>query len=251
MKTLLLCATLLVTTAGLASAGPGAINLGWTDCPGQGTYALTRTFACNANTGLNEMVGSFIAGPGLQAVTGFATVLDVQTSGATLAPWWDVRASLPAGCRPASLLSSFDFTGGPFGCFDYWQGGATGGQSADVPIGNRVRLKATGALPAGDSRITSIPEGTEVYCYKLRVNNAKTVGLGSCTGCSAEACIVHNSVLVTQVPGTPGGNFTYSAPGTSAHVIWQAWTTVEPSQQCPLVTPAKNRTWGSIKAIYR
>jgi hypothetical protein len=250
MKKLLLCATLLVTTAGLASAGPGAINLGWTDCPGQGTYALTRTFACNSNTGLNEMVGSFVGGPELTAVTGFAMVIDVQTSGATLAPWWDLRASLPAGCRPASLLSSFDFTGGPFGCGDQWQGGATGGQSADVPIGNRVRLKATAALPSGDSRIGPVTEGAEMYCFKLRVNNARTLG-GVCPGCNAEACIVLNSILLTQVPGTPGGNKTYSSPGTSAHVIWQAWTTVDPAQFCPLVTPAKNKTWGSIKAIYR
>ena len=252
MKTLLLCATLLVTSAGLASAGTGgAINLGWTDCPGQGTYTLTRTFACNSNTGPTHIVfGSFVAPAGVLAVTGFASVMDLQTAGAA-APWWDVRASLPTGCRPASMTSSFDFTGGPFGCYDYWQGGAVGGQSANAPVGNRVRLLATAALPSGDSRITSIPQGTEVYTFKLSFNNAKSTGLGACAGCSQEACIVFNSMLVTQVPGTPGGNFTFSAPGTSAHVIWQGWTTQNPSEQCPGITPATNRTWGSIKAIYR
>jgi hypothetical protein len=196
------------------------------------------------------MFGTFVAPAGVLAVTGFASTMDLQTAGAP-APWWDLRASLPAGCRPASMTSSFDFTGGPFGCFDYWAGGAIGGQSADVPIGNRVRLKATAALPAGDSRIGPIAEGTEVYTFKLTVNNAKTVGLGSCGGCSQETCIVFNSMLVTQVPGTEGGNFTFSAPGTAAHVIWQAWTSGIPSEQCPAVTPAKSRTWGAIKAIYR
>jgi hypothetical protein len=149
------------------------------------------------------------------------------------------------------MTSSFDFTGGPFNCFDYWAGGAVGGHSADVPVGNRVRLKATAALPAGDSRIGPIAEGTEVYTFRLTLNNAKTVGLGACGGCTQEACIVFNSMLVTQVPGTEGGNFTFSAPGTSAHVIWQAWTSGVPSEQCPALTPARNRTWGEIKAIYR
>ena len=36
-----------------------------------------------------------------------------------------------------------------------------------------------------------------------------------------------------------------------AHVVWQAWTNSDPYQNCPYVTPARNRTWGSIKAIYR
>lgn len=253
MKKLILCAALLVTTAGLASAGTGgAINLGWLDCPNQGSYALTRTFACNTNTGGGHiMIGTFVApAAGFPATTGFASVMDLQTAGAA-APWWDLRASLPAGCRPASMTSSFDFTGGPGNCFDYWQGGAVGGHSANQPAGNRVRLLATAALPAGDSRIVPIDPGTEVYTFRLTLNNAKTVGLGACGGCSQEACIVFNSMLVTQVPGTPGGNTTISLPGTAAHVIWQGWTTGVPTEQCPALTPAKSRTWGSIKAIYR
>ena len=59
MRTLLLCASLLASIAGLARAA--GINLGWNDCPPGPTYRLTETFACNTNLGSHTMVGSFVA----------------------------------------------------------------------------------------------------------------------------------------------------------------------------------------------
>jgi hypothetical protein len=251
MKTPLFSTVLIVAFAGSASAAGGGINLGWLDCPNQGEYLLTRSFACDTNQGAHTLVGSFVAKSGMLAVSGYSAAIDVRTVGPALPSWWDLRSNLPAGCRAGSLSPSFDFTGGPFGCFDYWQGGAVGGSSANVPVGSQVRLLSTAALPAGDSRITPIPEGTEVYCFKLTINNAKTVGPGACGGCSEEACILLTSMLVTQVPGTPGGNFTFTNPVQSNIVLWQGWTTVDPSQSCPSYSPVRNRTWGAIKAVYR
>ena len=149
------------------------------------------------------------------------------------------------------MVHSVDFTGGPFNCFDYWQGGAIGGASANIPSGNRVRLLSTAALPTGDSRIGPIEAGTEVYTFKLTMNNAKTVGLGSCGGCEDEACIVLNSILVTQVPGTPNGNFTITTPGIAHHVLWHGWSTTDPAHNCLGYSPVRDRTWGAVKAMYR
>ena len=252
MKPVLLSAALIIASAGSARAM--GINLGWLDCAGQGSYQHTRTFACDTNSGGGHtLVGTFIAPQGMSAVTGYSAVLDLQTSGATLAPWWQLRASLPAGCRPASMSHSADFTSGPSSCFDYWQGGAIGGASAEYPTtaANKARLKAIAALPFGDSRITSIAAGTEVYTFKLTINNAKTVGLGACAGCSDEVCIALNSVLITQTPGAPNGNFMLVNPAVSNHVMWQGWSPADPFQGCPLVVPTRDRTWGAIKAIYR
>jgi hypothetical protein len=251
MKTLLVSVSLLATSAGFASAA--GINLGWLDCPSGPTYTLSRTFACATNTGGGHaLIATFVADTGLVAVTGYAGVVDIQTSGAgTYAPWWQLRTG---GCRTAAAAAhSADFTGGPFTCVDYWQAGAVGGYSIpDPPVGNRARIKMQAALPSQDSRITAIPEGTEVYTWKLTLNNSKTVGLGACAGCTDEVCIVYNSVLVTQAPGTVGhGNQLYSSPAVSQHVFWQGWSTTDPAHLCPAVTPTRNRTWGSIKAIYR
>lgn len=250
MIALILAASLILATAGVAIAGPyKGINLGWFDCPNQGAYQFTRQFACDSNEGSQTLVGSFVAPAGMEAVTGFAAVIDVRTLGGVAGGWWDLRAALPAGCRPTSMTSSFDFTGGPFGCHDYWQAGAMGGSSAQVPSGNNVRLMTTAALPLGDSRIGPITAGTEVYVFKLTINNARTVGPGSCAGCSGEACILLNSILVTQTSGHP--NITISNPAASMYVLWQGWSTTDPSQACPFFSPTKNRTWGAIKAVYR
>jgi len=246
-KTLLMTGALLALTCGLAFAGPGGLSLAWLDCDGGGAGgAHNRAFACNTNTGGGHtLVGSFIAPSFANAVTGFAAVVDLQAASVSYPDWWHIRVG---GCRAtASLLSNFDFTGGPFTCYDYWQGGAVGGHSMDAPIANRARIKATAALPAGDSRITSIPEGTEVYCFKLTANNARTAGLGACAGCPTSVCIVLNSILITNVPGNPAGNkfISFPVPNTAT---WQGGIS---DVECLNATPAKNSTWGQVKSLYR
>jgi hypothetical protein len=243
----------------LLSAGPvwaSGINLGWNDCPGGATYSLVKTFACDMNTATHTLVGSFVAPAGVVAVSANEIVIDMAVAPLTPLPdWWTLRATAPAGCRAGSLTSNFDFTGGPGTCFDYWQGVAQGGISQD-PLDQsygRARIKVLGALPAGDPGITGIPEGTDVYSFKAIINSAKTVGPGSCTGCGVEACIVLQRIQLNQPLGPPGNGVSIriTNPATVQHVIWQAWTTLDPVNACPLVTPAKRKTWGSVKSLYR
>ena len=232
-----------------APAMAAGINLGWNDCPGGGTYKLIETFACNTNVGVHTMVGSFVAPAGVQMVSANEVVIDIKTGPDFALPdWWKMGTGR---CRPTSLSSNFDFTGGPFSCHDYWQGGAIGAAQEDPPNGfdNRARIKMIMALPAGDPRITSIAEGLHVYSFKLNINNARTVGMGSCAGCSAEACIALQIIKLNQPVPLPRIDLTN--PSTAQHVIWQAWTTVDPNNLCPSVTPVKSQTWGSIKALYR
>jgi hypothetical protein len=236
-------------TLGAATASAAGINLGWNDCPGGATYALTETFACNTNVGVHTMVGSFVAPAGVQMMSANEVVIDLKTGpGFALADWWKMGSGR---CRPTSLGSNFDFTGGPFSCHDYWQGGAIGAAQEDPPNGfdNRARIKMVFAVPAGDPRITSVAEGLHVYSFKLNINNSRTVGLGSCAGCNAEACIALQTIRLNQPVPFPRIDLTN--PSTVAHVIWQAWTTVDPNHLCPSVTPVKSQTWGSIKALYR
>ena len=237
--------------AGAAHVHAAGINMGWNDCPGGASYALAETFACDTNDGTHTLVVSIVAPAGVMAMTGFSAQINLQTSEASPAAWWDMQRSPRTGCRSTSLGTTFDFTGGPSTCYDYWQGGAIGGNTAEIAFGNRVRLKATAALPIGDSRIGPVPEGTEFYLFSFVINNARTVGPDACAGCNYEACFVPERILLTQVPGTPGGNLHLENPASSYHVIWQGWSTTDPNQQCPAVTPARNRTWGAIKAIYR
>jgi hypothetical protein len=235
-----------------ATASAAGINLGWNDCPSGPTYALAETFACDTNVGIHTMVASFVAPADIHQMSANEIVIDMQTGGSALAPWWTMATGQ---CRPASSLAgNFDFTTGPFTCYDYWQGGAIGGLqwSSFQPQGNlnRCRIKGVFALPAGDERITSIPEGLEVYSFKANVNSAKSTGLGACAGCSDEACIVLQTIRLNQ-PAPDPPITALESPATSQYVIWQAWSTQDPNNACPAVTPTRNHTWGSIKALYR
>ena len=243
-KMLLMACALVALTAGIAAAGPGGINLGWNDCGGSpGT--LNRVFACNTNAGLNTLVGSLVAPSCVTAMSANEIVIDIQSAGLTLPAWWGMRTGF---CRAASSLGgNFDFTAGPFTCFDYWQGGAIGALQEDAPAGNRARIKGVFALPAGDARITGIPEGTEVYSFKANINNAKTTGLGACAGCQEGVCIVLNSIKINQpVTEVCGGKF-LSLPAPRNTATWQAGIPGD----CLNATPSRNTTWGSVKALYR
>ena len=243
-KTLLLSCAFLALTAGIAAAGAGGLNLGWNDCGGL-PASLDRAFACNTNSGISQLFGTFVAPAFVTAMSANEIVMDIQTVGVSLTPWWGMRTG---ACRTAASLSGvFNFAAGPFTCYDYWQAGAIGSIAQDVAVGNRARVKGVFALPAGDSRITDVPEGTEVYSFKANINNARSTGLGACTGCLTGVCIVLNSIKVNQPIGTPGGGKYISSPANRAYVTWQGGA----SADCYAATPAKNTTWGMIKAKYR
>jgi hypothetical protein len=86
------------------------------------------------------------------------------------------------------------------------------------------------------------------------INNAKTTGTGSCAGCTDGACIVLNSVKVTQ-PATVHQDYTITNPLGRAYVLWQAGGANPGSGPngtgCPGATPTRNETWGSVKSLYR
>jgi hypothetical protein len=235
----LLPVLLVLSAAPVAAAG---LNLGWFDCGGT-PATLNRTFACNTNTGIDVLLSSFVAPCCITGMSANEIVLDVQTAGAALPPWWTIGTGR---CRSgSSLIGNYDFTAGPFTCLDYWQAGAIGALSAQTPAGNRFRIKGVFALPEGDPRIVPIPQGVEVYSFKVNLNHARTVGLGACAGCSTGACIVLNSIKLNQAP--PAASPVVSSPAVRSFATWQGGI----GGDCFLATPAKNTTWGSIKAQYR
>jgi hypothetical protein len=221
----------------------GGLNLGWDDCGGLPATG-NKTFACDTNAGFNTLIGSFVAPSFVTQMTSNEVVMDLESAGVTLPAWWNMRSQF--GCRPTSLSANFDFTAGPFTCYDYWQGAAVGGITMDSPVGNRTRIRAVCALAAGDPHIGGILEGTEVYSFKARINNLKTVGPGSCAGCATGVCIVLQSIKIQQPVDNPYGGKYIGSPATRAFATWQGGI----GSNCYAATPAKNVTWGSIKAQY-
>jgi len=221
----------------------GGINLSWNDCGVTGT--LQKTFACSGCTLTGAiMVASAETCSEMPQLNGEESFLDVETNQAALSPWWHMEVG---GCRgPTSISVSLDFTGGPFTCLDPWSGQASGGMTYTAGYGgaNRARIHTVGAIP-DSAGITGIDE---YYFFKLTLLAQKSTGNGSCAGCTDGACIVLNSIKLTQQAGAPGGDLTLANPLIRNYVTWQLGGA---SIGCPGATPTRDRTWGSVKALYR
>ncbi|MEO5618821.1 MAG: hypothetical protein ABIS67_13725 [Candidatus Eisenbacteria bacterium] len=243
-KSLLMAGAMLALTAGFAAAGPGGVNLSWNDCGTFGT--LQRNFACNVNTGVNTMVASVITGVDMPQLNGQAGVIDLQTNQAALSPWWLIGGTGAApNCRAGTTITAdFSFIT-MFSCVDPWQGGAAGGVNYTAGFGgpNRARIRTVCAI-AGSTAINGVDEA---YMFKVNINNSRSTGTGSCAGCTDGACIVLNSIQVTQPAGV--GDYTLSSPITRNFVQWQGGGNI--GGQCPAATPTRSATWGSVKSLYR
>jgi len=244
MKKVLICAALVALAAGTASAA--GLNLGWNECPSGGSYLHDMAFACTSNSGAEIIIGSYIPPAGLLEVNGNEMVLDLQTNQAALSPWWNMgTASGCVGRTTTPVLTDFGFAS-LFGCTDYWgpAGGASGGGGYLPAYGgpNRARIVMVAAIL--EANATALDPGTEYYSFKVIISNARTVGSPNCPGCTDAACIVLNSIKITQNV-SQSANPTVTNPAVSNFVTWRGGL-----GNCQ-VTPARNTTWGSVKALYR
>ncbi len=251
-KTLLFCGVLMLIGASAAFAVAPGLNIGWTTdggCWPESGTAL-KTFACTSNSGSAVMVASFAIGSDMADFTALGAILDGQSETASLPDWWQLFNT--GSCRSTSLTCSADFTGSPqTACTDPFLGAATGAIAAyqtqlfpppsplNVPAANRLRIKAASLLTSN----VALTNGVEYYGCRLTVNFAKTVGTPACAGCGTAVTLVLNEIQVT--PTLQVNTVHLYNPITNQCLQWQG-TTVD----CALV-PARNRTWGEVKSLYR
>jgi hypothetical protein len=250
-KVILLCGTLLALTAAVASAAPG-LNLRWVACFGDaGTF--NRNFACNVNTGTNQLTGSFELGVELLQASGNEIVVDIATASPALPAWWAFRNV--GTCRQASLTMNTTISAAAVNCIDWANGGATGGIGAyTVGAGgpNTARIVAAAAVPP--TGLVDLFPAQEYFSYNFLINNAKTVGTGLCDGCLVPACIVFNSLKITTPVAANDRTLAGPTNGTDSHfATWQGGAGVVSGrgQGCPAATPTRSTTWGQVKTLYR
>jgi len=248
-KTLLIAGALLALTASMASAT--GVNLFWTDCsPAAGGVGVSnQNNACTSNSGQFILVASLNPGPGIDAAVGAEGVIDIQIASVAMDPWWQMKAG---GCRATALSSSFSFSFLSGACLDPWQNQAFGGldyaynppdtdPSHNLP--NRARLRVAGVVQA--SAAGPMAAGSEYYIFEAIISKQKSVGAGSCVGCADAACFVLNSIKVVQPADDVNGDKFYSTADQSQFATYQAG-----AAGCA-ATPNRNRTWGSVKSLYR
>lgn len=250
-KAILLSGALLALTATVAAAAPG-LNLGWQQCGVGG--AANRNFNCAVNSGSGTLIASFVSGDTEgRAMAGNDVVLDLQSAGPVLPAWWAFKNVGTCRINAAATNQVFaeadnvdvDEDGPATQCLDIFHAAGGGGIAAyNIGYGgpNRARMIVAYGLAASAQ---SIPTPDMEYAsFKLAISYQLTT---TCAGCLDPVCIVLNEIKQT----TPGGLFTVriGSPAARNFVTWQGGQIQPPG--CPLATPTRNATWGSVKALYR
>lgn len=247
MSTGRICCTLAVLAILLAAAPVAhavGINLSWNDCGAAG--AENQSFACNTNTGAAfVLVLSAVPPVGSTAITGTEISLDFNAASPTLPDWWKFKNT--GWCRQTALLASTDFTSwDPPSCADYWMGQAAGGISAYLqpyaayPCVARL-LMVFAVVP---SLAGPLDENLEYYICRVSILRSKTVGTGSCDGCTTPVMVMLNEVKLTQPVGV--GDYRIQNPVDRNWATWQHSN----FNVCRWV-PTRTHTWGGIKSLYR
>lgn len=244
MKKLLMTCTLLAMTASMASA---QLNLYWDDCGG----GTDMTFTCTANTGARfPLVATFIAPVAIPDYFSSTTTLELISDGTVLPDWWKGGAG---ECRQGSFVSSDPGAAGLAGCANAYEG--VGLFSAVVGYqsnwnGDPRRASITYDAARSEPSPNPIAAGQEVIASMLEITRTKTTGTGACAGCARPVCIVVKQIVVQTASG--GTFILHNPPGPAGaqYVTWQGGVT-GPGNDCPNATPARNRTWGEVKSLYR
>lgn len=234
-----------------AHAAPG-ISLAWDHCLAQGTGVQNKMFACNVNSGSHVAVGTFELTHGMVDFVATEIVIQLAAADGTLPAWWQLRSG---DCRAGSLGVNNQANPDDVACPDWSHGNKTvalaayctfGDQCLDLPppLANQAQILLLEAVPGA---LREVLEGAQPYfSFDLVLNNRRTVGTGSCSGCDIPVCIGLNSIKVyaqdntdtrfISNPSVPGANF----------VTWQGG-----GPGCPGATPTRNATWGAVKSMYR
>jgi hypothetical protein len=206
---------------------------------------VTRTFACNTNSGAEQLVVSFVP-PDASAFTGIEVRVRFWPPPASLPAWWALSAG---GCRSGSLRA-LAFSAGPTPCVSPWTNGVL--TFADLSLADQ-EIRAFADLPKGDEH--GLDSAIEYYGLRIQFNHAKSTGGGACDGCAMPVGLYLSRLRLLLGPDP---NFDY--PLTEIrYVNWQCEGSpiVAPDGQvtgwnfpnCETATHAQ--TWGRIKSLYR
>ena len=211
----LVVALLFVLVASPAIGAPG-VNLRWTNCFGDGG-TLNRNFACNVNTGNQTLVVSFEPGADIAQVTGITAVVDITSSSTVLPAWWQFKNAGTCRLSSLSVNGTAPFTG--VNCYDWSNGQAVAGLASYV-VGargtNTARATLSTQVPA--SALQDLFAGQEYFAFNFKIDNLKTMGTPTCSGCSTPVCIYIRSITIytqtTQITLTGPTNGTDSDVAT-------------------------------------
>jgi hypothetical protein len=242
-------------------ASPGSaqdIRMRWNNCLGVGIASTNRNYACDGSGTSARVVCSFTAPAGITAFLAMQAVVSIQTIEGTLPDWWRLGIG---ECRDGSFVfpASLTGVGNTTTCLNPWRGAAWVGNSWEYHSG--VIDPSQGQIVMVQHRDAPVPliAGAQYIAgaFELRFDKDLDVGQGSCAGCYDPACLILRRVTLYQASGASPATLPLEANGTYGYVTWQGGMIGCPPLDSPFPwpgpypVPAKHRSWGAIKSLYR
>jgi hypothetical protein len=238
---------------GVAAAAAGAaegIYLSWNDCPLAPSASQNRINACNQNLGQSELLCAFSLAQPIDSVLAIEVIVDVQHSATVLPPWWQFN---DGSCRERSATADADF-GARIACEDMWGDAKPAGSLQQYIVGqpggnpNQARMRI--AIATTSEHMRTLGAASTYYAARIVINETATVPPKECSGCSEQACLVLNAIVIGRPPrplGAPSGNVVLDVPGPG-NGNWATWQ--GNGVDCTTV-PVTRKTWGQVKSLYR
>jgi hypothetical protein len=253
MKKMLLISCVMLALTATAALAQG-LNFSWGPECASDVLVTNKTFACNVNTGTNQMVASFKPSASHELFLALDAVIDGQASTGTVIPdWWQFKNA--GACRILSMTVTAVGTGTAVNCIDAWSGASptidyygdpvwNGVVPVPVVAGKRARMKiGVSTTPLAASAVDA---GSELYAFTVNINNKNTMGTLICAGCSVPMAWVFNSIVPGYMDAGILSSEVISAPILNRCITWQGAVSTE----CD-ATPTQNKTWGQVKSLYR
>lgn len=246
MKRLAILVVALIVASRPAFAD-SAIDFFVGDCSvGSTTQTVTDFCAINSGVAMQAYASCVLPATTRPAFVRAVAVIDVQSGSAILPDWW--RAD---SCRTSSFVATADpLMGGS--CATIWDHAAPASvtltalpPSATGRL-DRARYLLTAELDPGSAWDLAGDGTTELTVFRFTVLNTQTLGTNSCGGCRTGVCIVLNEIHLDGMDDQPSDWLRLVTPGLGNFVVFNADAPI-----CPTSVPVRNRTWGSVKALYR
>jgi hypothetical protein len=267
-RTLLSVALLVLALAApaYAAVSPPGVNIRWDNCYDDGGLS-NKTFACDTNTGIEQLVLSFALDTPMADVSGTETRVEFWSASASLPPWWQFFNA--GSCRLTGMTFNTVVAASATNCLD-WSAGTSAGGVGSYSVGfsapNMAMLRTATAVAA--SNLAALNPGQEYFFANLRLTHTKTVGTGACAGCDIPVCIVFSQLRITTPTFETNRTFIFGANGPASQLAtWQNGLPVNPHvlnagstgggprmtmDACVVgSTPTQTSTWGRVKALYR
>ena len=246
MKLRLTCIALTIAADLTIAAGPATaagLSLTWTACATHAGARADVAFDCATPGGGHDLFGVFTT-PIAGSLVTLDFSIDLQVGAASLPSFWNWAVPpcdegvfltvTPPAAAVCSVASPW-FVGEPSEASLTFRR-VTGASNRGRLVGHRW---------SADPQ--TIGENASYFAFQLTFLTAlATESGGSCAGCASPAAIVWNSAVMSVSHGTHIEIVSLTGPGVAGNCA-----TANGGTSLCAATPARNRTWGALKSLYR